>query len=71
MNTSACDETPLCPAEMHRPVCMGLWITEEELAAGTVPAVEVLERRRDSEMSLRRVASADRARNFGIGETSD
>jgi hypothetical protein len=50
---------------------MGLWITEEELAAGTVPAVEVLERRRDSEMSLRRVASADRARNFGIGETSD
>ncbi len=61
-SNTGCDYTPACPAERHWPTCLGLYRTEQEVAAGLVPATVVLEERRERETQLRNVARAEQAR---------
>lgn len=53
-----CDGTRTCPEEDHRPTCLGLYRTEQEVRLSVLPSVEVLERRRADELQVRAHARA-------------
>lgn len=56
-----------CPAELHVHSCLGVWITDEEKAAGVVPDRDVLARREREDRMLRYLAT----NGVGQGGVSD
>jgi len=50
-----CVGDPDCPAELHVPTCLGLYRTEEEVAAGFIPEWDELEKRRKNQDVLTRL----------------
>ncbi len=49
-----CDQTPTCPADKHVVMCLGLYVTEDELRDCVWPTQEQLEQRRRDHLSLTR-----------------
>lgn len=47
-----CDGSPTCPGDKHEVTCLGLYVTEEELADCVWPSRAALEQRRDNQITL-------------------
>lgn len=61
-----CDGTSTCPEDRHRPSCLGVYRTEDEVRLSVIVPVSVLEKRRSVELSTRAHA-AGVAAQFGGG----
>lgn len=62
---SGCDGSLTCGGDRHHPMCLGAYRTCDEVESGTVPALEVLVRRRREHVELAQLGRMQAARHGG------
>lgn len=62
---AGCDGSLTCGGDRHHPMCLGAYRTCDEVESGTVPALEVLVRRRRDHVELAQLGRMQAARYGG------